>query len=344
MYYVKGHVNFTTDEVKDLETTDIIDDFIASNKLVFETIDVNNSMSGLFVRFFLKHKINVEKIKGTKNFKYNIDLWFIDETDAGFTTAEFLTEVHGENDFKHKLLVNPPAAIDFVITKKKAEMKKWLETGFDTDNSEAAQPELAKSAEKVNKTAKPKKISPAKCKKFLNNIQNSEPEISHLPLLLALINTDMKTFSDWDEEGLDDSLDYLLEAVLEHLTSLLQNYPDEFRDEVETSLISLGSLMEIVRDKWLQLKDVSGSTAYEINVRAAEFLGECSRATGETPDVQFARIKSDDWHIRMWGARAIRAIDPPNLDEILASLQSDTFEDDNGNFLVREAAGFLNKG
>ena len=184
----------------------------------------------------------------------------------------------------------------------------------------------------------------AKTELFVNIFMKRTTSITHLPTLLALLDTDMKTFFVWEEDGLDDSLDYLLEAVLEHVTVLLKNNADEFRLEVEKNGMSMNSLMDVVRNEWLQLMEVPGGTAYEINVRAAEFLGECSKASGEALDMQIDRIKSDDWHIRMWGAQAIRAMKPPNADELLTWLQSDSFEDDNGNFLVREAAGFSSEG
>ena len=42
----------------------------------------------------------------------------------------------------------------------------------------------------------------------------------------------------------------------------------------------------------------------------------------------------------MWAARAVRAAGWADADKVLATLAEDPYEDDNGYFLMREAAGF----
>ncbi len=78
----------------------------------------------------------------------------------------------------------------------------------------------------------------------------------------------------------------------------------------------------------------------ELKVRAAEALGARSAASGETRADIVKRLKSKRFEHRMWAARAVRASAWDDAEDILAPLAEDPYEDDNGYFPVREAAGF----
>ena len=69
-------------------------------------------------------------------------------------------------------------------------------------------------------------------------------------------------------------------------------------------------------------------------------MGALGVSVRPTDDELKAQLHSEDWKQRMLGARTVRALELEDEEELLAHLESDDFEDDNGFFLVREAAGF----
>ena len=86
--------------------------------------------------------------------------------------------------------------------------------------------------------------------------------------------------------------------------------------------------------RWLE------GCGFEVKVRASEVLAEWSVRTQEPRAAVVKRLRSKRWEHRMWAARAVRRADWEDADALLAPLEIDPFEDDNGFFLVREAAGF----
>jgi hypothetical protein len=181
-----------------------------------------------------------------------------------------------------------------------------------------------------------------KLQKLLNEVRDRITTTSDLPNLIALLNTDMQTYTVWrDDEALESELDYCLEALLEHAASLLSCHKEEFMASLVGCGIDIDDFQNLIYDNYLQLEYCpGGGVPYEIKVRASKLLSECSKATGESIDSLIELIESDDWHDRMWGAYAIRSIYPKKSKKLLAALKDDEFEDDNGYFLVREAAGF----
>jgi hypothetical protein len=101
---------------------------------------------------------------------------------------------------------------------------------------------------------------------------------------------------------------------------------------------SMRDLAEALRTVWLE-GDVPRCGA-ELKVRAAEALGAWSAAVDEARSDIVKRLKSRRFEHRMWAARAVRAAGWADACDVLAPLAEDPYHDDNGFFLVREAAGF----
>lgn len=131
--------------------------------------------------------------------------------------------------------------------------------------------------------------------------------------------------------------DYVLERHLEVLTNALQSQPREVLSYLTATGCGSVSFRDALRSPWLDT-DIVG---WELRIRAAEALGNLSKATGESLEIIARRLRSRDPCERMWGARAVRAINPRNATVLLKPLARDTFSDDNGLYLVREAAGFF---
>jgi len=136
----------------------------------------------------------------------------------------------------------------------------------------------------------------------------------------------------------DEEIDYQLEAHLEALTASLSERTAATMTALAKRKKSMADLGTALRTVWLE-GDVPRCGA-ELKVRAAEALGAWSAASKEPKADIVKRLKSKRFEHRMWAARAVRAADWGDADKLLAPLASDPYEDDNGFFLVREAAGF----
>lgn len=136
----------------------------------------------------------------------------------------------------------------------------------------------------------------------------------------------------------DEEIDYQLEAHLEALTASLFERTAATMTALAKRKKSMADLGAALRTVWLE-GDVPRCGA-ELKVRAAEALGAWSVASKEPKSDIVKRLKSKRFEHRMWAARAVRAADWVDADKLLAPLATDPYEDDNGYFLVREAAGF----
>lgn len=179
----------------------------------------------------------------------------------------------------------------------------------------------------------------------LNEIMEVDPESSMLPSLVALLQTSIKDMETWADDGeLEDELDYHLERLLEHTEAIADTEPEGFISSLKGLGLSPADIVDMVSSKWLYLADdISGITTKEIKIRAAELLGTLAVVIDEDEATQLERLKSDKYEVRMWGARALRALQPDGLEDMLAALENDPYEDDDGIFPVREAAGFMDE-
>lgn len=135
-----------------------------------------------------------------------------------------------------------------------------------------------------------------------------------------------------------EEVDYHLEAQLEELAKLLASDAANVAKTLDKRGKSMTDLAEALQEVWLE-GEVPRCGA-ELKVRAAEALGVWSVAVKEPKADVILRMKSKNFEQRMWAARAVRAADWDDADALLADLAKDPYEDDNGFFLVREAAGF----
>lgn len=176
--------------------------------------------------------------------------------------------------------------------------------------------------------------------RFKDLLDNHEKIITltDMPDVFELMQKDINELAEMVP---DIELDYAIERIIEGMTALLSKDSLAFFGTAKKTGFDEEKIKDLFEQKWLMLEEFpSPGDQYEVIVRASEFLSEWSKATGDKVPVLKKRIESDDWRIRLWGARAIRAISPDNADELLEPLQNDPFCDDNGIYLVREAAGF----
>jgi hypothetical protein len=133
-------------------------------------------------------------------------------------------------------------------------------------------------------------------------------------------------------------VDYEVEARFESLAAAIAD-PKSSVLEVANRRASRGAgLADRMVRRWL-----NGSVAgcgFETKVRVSEVLAELSVRTREPRTAVAKRLKSKRWEHRMWAARVVRRAGWRDADVLLAPLAEDPFDDDNGLFLVREAAGF----
>lgn len=135
-----------------------------------------------------------------------------------------------------------------------------------------------------------------------------------------------------------EEVDYQLEAHLEALADALAGSTSALEKSLAKRGKSMNDLAESLRKVWLE-GEVPRCGA-ELKVRAAEALGAWSAAIGEPRADIVKRLKSKRFEHRMWAARAVRAAGWDDAADLLAPLAEDPYEDDNGFYLVREAAGF----
>lgn len=170
---------------------------------------------------------------------------------------------------------------------------------------------------------------------------NIPTEVESIPLLLQILSISHADLQEINITEMENEADYALEHALETALTLLNS------DQLTGS--DLASASRLVADIWLPLEDIPGGTAREINVRSAEFLAASAPKTGIIAypsdraysfDAVRTLVSSDDWKSRYLGALLAREQFAEKSNELLASLSNDPFEDEDGHFLVREAAGF----
>lgn len=142
--------------------------------------------------------------------------------------------------------------------------------------------------------------------------------------ILTLLNSDVEEISEAaDESGI--TLDLSLEAMLEKLCE---------QDLTEP-------IIERIRNYWLQLDSLpDGTPTYEIIVRCAELLAKKHLEVGTSASEIKELSTSENWKDRLIAAWTARDQQGPDWESIREYLAEDSFEDDNGNYLVREGAGF----
>jgi hypothetical protein len=127
-------------------------------------------------------------------------------------------------------------------------------------------------------------------------------------------------------EAVDLEADYLIEAMLERACE---------------DLLSDSVIGQRVRDYWLEIQHVPGGSAMELVVRAAEFLAAQQAMLGFEFERNQALAASDCWRERLVSAWAVRnRSDSPSV-ALRDQLQRDQFQDADGIYLVREAAGWI---
>lgn len=142
-----------------------------------------------------------------------------------------------------------------------------------------------------------------------------------------------------DLVGKQDSMDYVLERQLETVTEALLKDIDSVKGILSSRSASMKDLGAALRTVWLESE--IPECGYELKVRAAEALGAWSVATEESRATITKRLASKRFEHRMWAAHAVRAAGWKDAARVLKPLASDSFSDDNGIYLVREAAGFF---
>lgn len=180
-----------------------------------------------------------------------------------------------------------------------------------------------------------------KTMQILSQVAEIESSPESIPLILRALAITHDELMNIDVSSMDSELDYALEHALE--TAL------ELANSGDLSGKDLANAARFVSENWLTLEEIPGGTPREINVRAAEFLSAVSPKTGTIPypednpfTIESVRelISSEDWKARYLGALIAKEHFPHESAELLESLSEDPFEDEDGIFLVREAAGF----
>jgi hypothetical protein len=133
-------------------------------------------------------------------------------------------------------------------------------------------------------------------------------------------------------------IDLEVETRLEALGTEIADGKSQILEAAERLGCSEASLSEQFAARWLEGEVVG--CGFETKVRASEVLAAWSVRANEPRTVVLKRLKSKRWEHRMWAARIVRLAGWEDAEKVLAPLKKDPFEDDNGIYLVREAAGF----
>jgi|GEM_PF-6504108 len=176
---------------------------------------------------------------------------------------------------------------------------------------------------------------------LLTQVSEVEATAEAIPLLIKVLSISHDDLMGVDVSQMETEPDYALEHALETALELVNSGDLTGNDLVKIS--------RLVAENWLPLEEIPGGTPREINVRAAEFLTAASSITGTVPypedhpiSLKTVRelISSEDWKARYLGALISRESFADKSASLLESLAEDPFEDEDGIFLVREAAGF----
>ena len=90
---------------------------------------------------------------------------------------------------------------------------------------------------------------------------------------------------------------------------------------------------------WLYVDHVPGGSIYEVAVRCAEFLAAYHRTQNISVQTLETWSRSDDWRQRLICVWCVRDGEAIQTVHIWTSLANDTFQDDEGFYLIREGAG-----
>jgi len=167
---------------------------------------------------------------------------------------------------------------------------------------------------------------------MVSDILSGEPDFEAAVSVLSMGKEELEPILE-ELEG-QEEIDLLLEGFLEGLEEACTGDHD-----IPERL--LFEIYEVLEEQWLTEPHQYGDwDGYELLVRVAELMGTLGTSVRPTDGEIAEQLHSADWKRRMLGARTVRALGLEDEKERLAHLEQDDFEDDNGFFLVREAAGF----
>jgi hypothetical protein len=168
-----------------------------------------------------------------------------------------------------------------------------------------------------------------------------EPKKECIPLIIDILSISYKDLWNIDLGKLESPSDYCIEHVIETAHAILENGHFE-KKQIEATSILLANL-------WFQLNEFPGGIHEEINIRSGEFLALAASLTKkiyypeERPfnfDSVSILVASDNWRSRYLGALIAHDFFPAESHELLQNLSQDPYQDDQGYYLVRNAAGF----
>ena len=136
----------------------------------------------------------------------------------------------------------------------------------------------------------------------------------------------------------ETEVDYQLEERFEVIRDALSSCGEEIETTLRADGRNLSDLAEVIETTWL-LADVPNAGT-ELKVRAAEALGAWSTRVCESREVILLRGNSGRFEHRMWSARAVAGARWPDRKSLLEMFQNDPYQDADGFFPVREAAGY----
>ena len=176
---------------------------------------------------------------------------------------------------------------------------------------------------------------------LLSQVAEVEASSEAIPLLIKALSISHDDLMRVDVSAMETEPDYAVEHALETALELANSGDLAGKD--------LAQVSRLAAENWLSLEEIPGGTPREINVRAAEFLTAVSPKTGTVPypedhpvSLETVRelLSSEDWKARYLGALLAREHFAGESAALLEPLSDDPFEDEDGIFLVREAAGF----
>jgi len=156
---------------------------------------------------------------------------------------------------------------------------------------------------------------------IVSNLINEEH--ASIEQIKCLIDSDIAKILE-AADAVGESPDYVIEMFLEYALNNVADF-HAAKARIETY--------------WLYLDDVPGGSHFEVNVRAAELLSQIHKIEGIKFNELSEMASHIDWQVRMVAAWIVRDTDEEDILQIKEQLANDTFEDDNGLFLVREGTG-----
>lgn len=180
-------------------------------------------------------------------------------------------------------------------------------------------------------------LGKSECIAIANEAGQGEMSPERLSATIEVLKHGIEEIKTWEDE-LEDSLDYIIERLLEDVAKALSVDVEI----LEKAGIPAQELEDLLTKGYLYIaqEDMSLSGAYqEIVIRAAEALGELARGTDALDD-HIRRLDSENYRDRLWAANAIKVAAPDQASELLSRLADDPYCDEDACYPVREAAGF----